>query len=61
MAGRALEINGNTAPPTLEQIRQRAYELYVEEGCQPGRENENWFRAEAEFLESEAEKERRTT
>lgn len=55
MAGRALEMNGNTAPPTIEQIKQRAYELYVEGGCQPGQDNENWFRAEAEFRRSASE------
>ena len=31
-----------------DQIRQRAYELYVEEGRQEGRDQEYWFRAEAE-------------
>jgi hypothetical protein len=32
-----------------EQIRQRAYELYEEEGRQEGRDQEYWFRAEAEI------------
>ncbi|HUO29958.1 MAG TPA: DUF2934 domain-containing protein [Bryobacteraceae bacterium] len=47
--GRALAVNNNTAPPTAEQIRQRAYELYVEGGCQAGKEMEHWLRAEAEL------------
>ncbi len=51
MAGRALEVNKNTAPPTPEQIRQRAYELYVEGGCEPGRDSEHWLQAEAELNE----------
>ncbi len=31
-----------------EQIRQRAYELYEQEGRQEGRDQEYWLRAEAE-------------
>ena len=30
------------------QIRQRAYELYEQDGRQDGRDQEYWFRAEAE-------------
>lgn len=32
-----------------DQIRQRAYELYEQEGRQEGRDQEYWFRAEAEI------------
>lgn len=32
-----------------EQIRQRAYELYEQEGRQDGRDQEYWLRAEAEI------------
>ncbi len=32
-----------------ERIRQRAYELYEQEGRQEGRDQEYWFRAEAEI------------
>lgn len=53
MAGRALAVNRNTAPPTEEQIRQRAYEIYVEGGCQAGKELDHWLQAEAEFNESQ--------
>jgi hypothetical protein len=35
-----------------EQIRLRAYEIYLERGEQPGRELDDWFQAERE-LESE--------
>ena len=31
-----------------DRIRQRAYELYEQEGRQEGRDQEYWFRAEAE-------------
>ena len=32
-----------------EQIRQRAYELYLERGGQEGHAEEDWLRAEAEI------------
>jgi hypothetical protein len=32
-----------------EQIRHRAYELYVQRGGGHGRHVEDWFRAEAEL------------
>ncbi len=32
-----------------EQIRQRAYELYEQDGRQEGRDQEYWLRAEAEI------------
>ena len=35
-----------------EEIRLRAYEIYLERGEQPGRELDDWFQAERE-LESE--------
>ena len=33
-----------------DKIRQRAYELYLQRGCTPGRENEDWLIAEGEIL-----------
>jgi hypothetical protein len=41
-----------------EEIRHRAYEIYLERGEQPGRELDDWFQAERElkrgrFLNSE--------
>jgi hypothetical protein len=38
-----------TGEPTVEQIAQRAYEIYEREGRQDGRDLENWLRAEAEL------------
>jgi hypothetical protein len=32
------------------QIRERAYQLYLERGSTPGNENEDWLRAEREVL-----------
>lgn len=60
MAGRALAVNQNTASPTADQIRQRAYELYVEGGYQPGKELDYWLQAEAEFNRKTQEKESHT-
>src|SRR4051812_9441913 len=38
-----------------ERIRYRAYELYVQGGCQDGSEWRDWFDAEREFKEQEGE------
>jgi hypothetical protein len=40
-----------TAETLIEQIKQRAYEIWLSEGCPPGRERIHWVRAEAEFRE----------
>jgi len=40
----------------LEQrIRDRAYELWMQNGCQPGRADEYWFQAEQEILGTDAQ------
>jgi hypothetical protein len=36
-----------------EQIRRRAYELYVERGNQSGSELDDWLQAEEEILQSQ--------
>jgi hypothetical protein len=35
--------------PSSEEIRQRAYELYESRGREPGREEQDWLRAEQEM------------
>ena len=35
--------------PRDEEIRRRAYEIYLERGEQPGGELEDWLQAEREF------------
>jgi hypothetical protein len=37
-------------PPTHEQVARRAYELYLERGCQPGHEVDDWLQAEYELM-----------
>jgi len=36
--------------PTQEEIAARAYELWVQQGCPHGRDQENWFEAERQLL-----------
>ncbi len=38
--------------PSLEQIRLRAYELYIGRGRTDGQDLEDWFQAEKELTES---------
>jgi hypothetical protein len=46
---RSSRANGNVSQgskPTREQIASLACQLYLESGCQEGRDAENWLRAE---------------
>jgi hypothetical protein len=36
-------------PPREEEIRGRAYEIYLERGEQPGRDLDDWLQAEREL------------
>jgi hypothetical protein len=36
---------------SIEEIQHRAYEIWLSEGCPPGRDKIHWVRAEAEFRE----------
>lgn len=45
------EPRKNLVPINLEEeIRRRAYEIYVERGSTPGDESEDWLTAEREVL-----------
>jgi len=37
--------------PNYDQLARRAYQLFEERGREPGREWEDWFRAEREYEE----------
>ncbi len=37
--------------PSETQIEERAYELYLERGCEHGRDIEDWLEAERELTE----------
>ena len=44
------EVNPSAADsPRLEEIRIRAYEIYIERGGQPGHDLEDWLQAEREL------------
>ena len=55
-----LELHANPIQPHAEatsadhalnhdEVRRRAYEIYLERGCLPGQELEDWLQAEREF------------
>jgi len=37
--------------PTQDEVRKRAFEIYVRRGRQPGREKDDWAQAERELRE----------
>ena len=37
--------------PTFAAIAQRAHEIYLARGCQPGREQDDWLQAEYELMQ----------
>lgn len=41
--------DGPVSVPTQEEIRVRAYEIYVKRGAEPGREAEDWAQAERDL------------
>jgi hypothetical protein len=42
--------------PTREQIAARAYQIYLERGCQSGHDIDDWLQAEYELLQLPLEK-----
>ena len=42
--------------PTHEEIAAQAYQIYLREGAQPGRDLDNWLRAEAELMAAREQK-----
>ena len=46
------EATDALSSPTIEQIQQRAYEIYLERGDAEGNEIEDWLRAERELGET---------
>jgi hypothetical protein len=45
----ASSVEGLASGPTHHEIARRAYQLFEERGREPGREWEDWFRAESEL------------
>jgi len=44
-----LAMTPDNVPPR-DRIRERAYELYESRGCESGRDEQDWLRAEQEIL-----------
>ena len=44
--------------PTREEIEARAYEIYIERGAAPGRDVDDWLRAELELSETHKKSDR---
>ena len=42
--------------PTEEEIRLRAYEIFLARGCQPGQAIQDWLQAERELTEAGSER-----
>jgi hypothetical protein len=49
MLADAPQAEGNGPDPLEEQIRIRAYELYLERGAEPNDDLGNWLQAEREY------------
>lgn len=47
--GKRREAYGPGNPPERETIARRAYEIWKEQGCPAGRDEENWYQAEREL------------
>jgi hypothetical protein len=48
-------------PPTVEEIRQRAQEIFLARGGTPGKELDDWLRAEQELKQERAGAKTETT
>ncbi|MBZ5597811.1 MAG: DUF2934 domain-containing protein [Acidobacteriia bacterium] len=49
----AAEVKRNSSPIPIDlegEIRRRAYELYEQRGCTPGRDHDDWLVAEREVM-----------
>ena len=40
----------NSLQPTEQEIRNRAHQIFIERGCQPGHEVDDWLQAEYELM-----------
>jgi hypothetical protein len=49
-AGQSMRIPKKKEQITPEHIRFRAYELYLQRGSEPGRDLDDWLKAEIELI-----------
>ena len=45
-----MKTNRSSIRPTERQVAARAYQLYLESGCQHGHDMDHWLQAEYELL-----------
>jgi len=50
------QVGRSRGPVTEEQIRQRAYEIFLARGAAPGQDIEDWLRAERELQASQSDR-----
>jgi hypothetical protein len=43
------QVSGSLPEPTFDEIRQRAYEIYLGRGGAPGNSTSDWLQAEREL------------
>ena len=48
--GSAAKVVMMANAPSQHTIRERAYELYESRGCEPGKAEQDWLRAEQDIL-----------
>jgi Protein of unknown function (DUF2934) len=46
---KSIASTNSPQPPNEEEIRTRAYEIYLERGSQPGSELDDWLQAERDL------------
>ena len=46
--------------PTQDEIALRAYHIYLERGCTPGNDFDDWVRAERELMENHGKPQRKS-
>jgi hypothetical protein len=54
-------VERSRGPVTEDQIRQRAYEIFLARGAAPGQDLEDWLRAERELQASQKDRDRAPT
>ena len=51
-SNKAATTSTHGAPPTIEEIRQRAHQIFLERRGTPGSELDDWLRAEQELKQN---------
>jgi hypothetical protein len=49
-ASKSVTGQSQSGSPSVDDIRRRAYELYMQRGCGPGNQLQDWFQAERELM-----------